>query len=214
MKLIMASFVSLFAYCGPAHAALITDPSDPALDNAVVIDFDDQDMGAEVDQLTIGLVTFDAYDPQKLQIANAQVGGSLNGTSGLVLRTQNQLEGFTVSFAIPVSAFGMIWGDGNADWTVKVYDLYNVLIATEMILGTDETPPIKDLTQYWGIQYAAISYVEFIAGGADEVKIDDFAYAPSGGAVVAGAVPAPAAAPLLGAALAAFAAVSRRRRRS
>ena len=167
---------------GSAGATQITSIGDPALSGSTIIDFDNQPT-QDFLSLTLSGVTFTAAaGGYTLRTAPFTEGGVYGG-SGQELSTQNSNVGFTISFATPVSAFGMNWGGANENWTVSLFDSANAPIEMLTFLGGD---PGKGATyiEFYGAKANDIKYVSFVAQNADWVKIDDFHFVPTSTAPV------------------------------
>lgn len=165
MKKLLAA--ALICLAPAAQAALITSDSDPALTGATVIDFDGQTTG-NFTSATVGGVTFTGVSGQ-LRFASAGEGGTFGG-SGQDLSTRYLGGSFRVDFASEVSAFGMVWGAGNANWTVSAFDASDTLIENNTFV------PGPPFDPFFGVSAANIAYVTFTGGGSDWVKIDNFQF--------------------------------------
>jgi len=171
-------------------ASLITSDSAPALTGSTVINFDGLPT-LDTPSIGFGDVTFSTSSGQ-LRIAPYTEGGGSYGTSGQDLSTRNTINpsSFTINFASPVSAFGMVWGAANPDWTVDLYDSSDNLLESLAFIGGDST---ASYTEFYGASINGISRVELATTTQDWVKIDNFEYVSS--------VPIPAAFWLFGSGL-------------
>lgn len=156
-----------------AHAALITSAADPALAGSTVINFDDQVPGNFISN-TISGVTFSTTSLGSLRIAGFTEGGVYGG-SGLDLSTRDLQSpfGFRIDFATPVSAFGMVWGAANPNWTVELFNSGNVKTETLTFIGG---PPF---VAFYGAKNPDIKSVYLQAPSYDWVKIDAFQFVPT-----------------------------------
>ena len=123
-----------------ARASTITLASDPALFGSTLIDFDSEPTVNFVSR-TISGVTFMAGPAfgDLLQIYPYDTGGISYGGTGQVLSTNAGPDAFSITFATPVSAFGMRWLGSTVDWNVSLYDASNTLIET-LVWGAAPNP--------------------------------------------------------------------------
>lgn len=124
-----------------AEASFITSSSDPALNGATVIDFENQTKNTYT-TLSIGNVSFEPATGYYLRI-DSYYSGRYN-TAGKYLdngRSYNN-PGFgkiKFSFLQPVSAFGFNWGASNYYWLLKAYNSSGVLLESYDLPITKES---------------------------------------------------------------------------
>lgn len=178
-------------FAGEASATIITSAADPALAGGTVVDFSSATQGS-APSFTVDGVTFSALPGDgSLTIGSL---GSYGGV-GNDLQTQDlngsATPGFSITLPEPVSAFGMVWGAANPNWTVSAYDSSDALIESVTFVGGDHGASYEE---FYGIAASGIASVVLIAGSYDWIVVDDFTYVAGGGSEAA--VPVPAAAPL------------------
>lgn len=182
----LGAVAALLCLTTGASAALITSSADPALTGSTLQDFNALPL-QNAPVIVAGDLTFSSLSGGNLRIGDYTEGGVYGG-SGNDLSTQ-QISGnpdFRVDFANTVSAFGMVWGAADPDWTAAAYDVNGTLLDQQTFIGG---PPF---VAFYGIAAAGISYAIFSAQGGDWLKVDDFQYV-----VGAPQVPLPAGLPLL-----------------
>ena len=175
----LVAVVAFWCVSALSHAALISSSADPALGGGTIIDFNSMPASNAI-SYTIGDVTF-ATARGALRIAPFGEGGFGWLGSGQTLSTANtlSLSSFSITFANPVSAFGMGWGAANPSWNVTLYDALNNLLESVVFVGSNAGASISE---FYGAAHAGISRVELIAFpgkpnyGYDWVIIDDFIY--------------------------------------
>lgn len=179
-----------------AHATLITSSADPALSGSTTINFDGTPTGSSA-SFTFGDVTF-ATSLGLLRIAPFNEGGIFGG-AGQDLSTRDTIgpSSFRITFATPVSAFGMVWGAANPDWTVELFDESDVLLETLTFLGASGGG--ASFLEFYGATNTGIARVDLEAvAGYDWVKIDNFQFVSGEPGNGAPRVPEPASLVLLG----------------
>lgn len=181
-------------------ASLITSDSDPALSGSTIINFDGTST-QNATSFTFGDVIFSTTSGT-LRIAPFSEGGIFGG-SGQDLSTTDTANpsSFTITFATPVSAFGMNWGAANPDWTVDLFDSSDNLLESLVFIGGDST---ASFIEFYGASINGISRAELATTGYDWVKIDNFEYVSS--------VPIPAAVWLFGSGLLGLIGMARRKK--
>lgn len=200
---VLAALAASALLAGSANAALITSDTDPALDGSTVITFDDLPLGNSNVITTMG-VTFTALGSGPLRIAAFNEGGTFGG-SGQDLSTRDSQSNpdFRVDFSSPVSAFGMVWGAANPNWTATAYDSGGNVIDTQIFLGGNGG---ASFVEFYGIKAPNISYAIFDSSN-DWLKVDNFEFV--GGDTPR--IPVPATLPLIAGGLAALGLLRRRR---
>jgi hypothetical protein len=160
-----------------ASAALITSAGDPALSGSTLINFDSEPTENFTSKAIVG-VTFSTA-AGTLRNAPYTEGGVYGG-SGQDLSTRDLAspEAFRIDFSIPVSAFGMVWGAADYDWTVRVFNSSGINIETLTFCGsTVGCAAGTGYEKFYGATGADISYVTLETTSGDWVKIDDFQFA-------------------------------------
>lgn len=178
LKTLLAAAVLVMGVAHTASASQITSATDPALTGATVIDFETTPLGVYT-SLTIGDATFLGDANVNLTISD-QYGGS-NTLNNLGYAAQ-----WAVTFAVPVSAFGVAGAAYQTNWTWTAYD------ASNTVLETIAVDPGCCGVSFNGIAAPGISKVVFTPNGGDWVIYDNFSYVP---------VPEPASAALFAAGL-------------
>jgi hypothetical protein len=177
---ILTAGVAIFAWgtVGKAQAALITTLSDPALDNASVVDFEAATPGTYT-SLTLGEVTF-ATPSDRVEFISVAYSGNYN-TKGQSLQNTYDMRGFSslnISFFKPIQAFGFNWGASDAPWTLTAFD------STGTVLDSQFLPITKasNAGDFFGINAGSslISYATLATTNFnDYVFIDNFRHAKS-----------------------------------
>jgi hypothetical protein len=197
---LVSAFMALTV--SPTYATQITMAADPSLSGATLIDFNSE-AHAFFASMTLSAVTFSAAPGFNLAIEDASTGGTYGGTGNVLSTIATNLR-FGITFGATVSAFGMVWGGANENWTVSVFDASNSLIETLTF-----TQGFPDYIDFCGVNAAGIKSVTFEAASPDHVKIDNFQFVPE----TATAVPEPGTGTLLGSMLAVAALTRYSRRR-
>lgn len=188
-------FVILSVITIQANATIITNPSDPALSGSSTIDFESISSGIYSTPFSIGDVTFDPMGDSLRICTDCGGGGGLFGDSGQSL--QDTLgTGFKITFNNVVSAFGIVAGAANVDWTWSAYDSADTLI--ESVTLTEQISGGRGgLGEFLGIGAAGIKSVVFTPiRGNDWLVLDDLQFTSGG------TVPEPATLALVGLGLA------------
>lgn len=174
MRAVAALFLVLWTVAS-ARATSITDASDPALQGSTLITFNSESDASFISK-TFSNVTFTAV-AGSLSIADYTSGGTYGG-DGKDLETSVSTSAFRIDFTNSVSAFGMVWGGANLDWTVRLFDSSNALLETLVFVGGDLQ--LATYVEFYGAQNTDIKSVTFdvIPGthATDWVKIDNFQF--------------------------------------
>jgi hypothetical protein len=176
-KTLIASAIGLMAAPLAVNAALISSAADPALAGSTLINFDAEPT-ANFATTTILGVTFSTTSGT-LRNAPYTEGGVFGG-SGQDLSTVDlgSPYSFRIDFASPVSAFGMVWGAADYDWTVRLFNSSGVNTETLTFCGsTVGCAAGTGYEKFYGASGFDIKYVTLEASEQDWVKIDDFQFA-------------------------------------
>lgn len=178
------------AFAAHATAVPIRTPDDPAIRNAIVIDFN-MDIHPFT-SLTLGNVTFQT-DNGYLTLVDYK---NLYGTSGFALGNPSA-QSFDAIFGTTVSAFDVVVGAINGGWKISAYDVNNKIIETLSI----NDPCCGGYTR--GIAAPGIKRVSFTPVW-DYAAFDNFRFVPT-------QVPEPGSLALMGLGLLGFAALRRKK---
>lgn len=198
-----------------AEAAFITGYGYPSANSAfsggATVTFENV-AATTYSSLTVGDVTFSTTGSERLY-----VGGDFSGqfnTYGKSLYNTYNADAFSVlniTLASPTSGIAFNWGAADTVWSLQVYDIYNNLLEAYSLEATkfDNDKKFFGVTNSAGI--ASVKLVQ--AGHGDYVFIDNFTYGTSvtGGGGGGDAVPEPMTVTLVGASLAGFGLMRRRR---
>lgn len=191
-KTAIAAAALLFA--SAAIATPITSANDTALAKSTVITFSSAPQG-NFTAYSVSGVTFKSSTSQGLTISSY---GNLYGTSGLAMGNPSG-QSFDVVFDNTVSAFGVVIGGVNKQWTFTAYGAGNNVL--EALNFNDSCCN----GNFHGIAANGIKRVTFTSNG-DYAAFDNFTFASANGKV-----PEPGSVALLGLAFAGFAAARRKK---
>jgi hypothetical protein len=208
MRRTAVSIVALLTLvpAGALSAQAITDPGDPHLVGATLIDFNAVTPGTYT-TLGIGGVTFSTPNANEVMYLQSDYSGQYN-TEGISIQNTYASNAFGLlrfDFLNPASAFGFNWGASDEQWTLTAYDIFGVVLATIL-------PPItknanNGFTGLW-VNSPLIARAELSGPAYDYIFVDDFRYV----SVEASVVPEPVSVVLLLTGLVGVGAVARRRR--
>jgi len=179
----------LLGLAGTSWAYPITNPADPALFGATVIDFESQTLGTYL-SLAIGGVTFTA-DDYHLRIGNEYAGQYNNPGRSLDNGVYGDMgfSSMTVSFASTVSAFGFNWGASDEQWLLTAYDASDNLLESYSLPITYAS----NNGDFVGLAVNGIDHAVLSGSSGDWIFVDNFAYVtgvviPAPGAVLLGTI--------------------------
>ena len=175
-KTLIATAIGLIGTPLAANAALITSSADPALSGSTVINFDSEATSNFVSK-TLSGVTFSTTSGT-LRNAPFDEGGTFGGSGqDLSTRDLGSPEAFRIDFATSVSAFGMVWGAADYDWTVKLFNSSGVNTETLTFCGSSSgCASGTGYVKFYGASGPDIKYVTLETTSSDWVKIGDFEF--------------------------------------
>lgn len=117
---------AFFATTSAVRAAAITTTADPLLTGSTIIDFTEAPVGTT--DPTIGNVSFTG-ETGPVRITTVIPGALDNHT------TTSFGTNFDISFALPVSAFGMDFIAVNSDTIIQAFDVFDTLLGTTTLFS-------------------------------------------------------------------------------
>lgn len=182
-----------------ANAVPIVSQLDPALSGATVYGFEDVVSGGHP-TITSGILTVSAAAGD-VQAGSGNCEYAPPSGDQCYVWYQGALS---LDFSTGVSAFGMVIGATNFDWTLSSYDVLGNLL--ESVVVPAQVPSLPHpYSGFYGFSSATpIGSVSF--AGSEGIVLDDIHY------VVSTSVPEPGTLPVFGAALLAFGFMRHRRK--
>jgi hypothetical protein len=165
---------------GNLRAAPISMPTDPALENHILVDFESEVPGVYYEwqggyTTLVGGVNFIA---PRLYI-DGTYAGQYNSRGKLYLSNGTSSKSIAITFPQPVSAFGFLFGNSDVTWTLTAYDTNNAVVDS-MVIAPTHGSNAGDFFGLAGpnIAYAVLSQDAGIRS-VDLVLLDNLQFVPS-----------------------------------